>query len=143
MKEYIVTFGSGQEHENYYIRVFSNKYNYVIEFMKKVYDEKYCMIYPIDDWNKWEEETNRNNLNIEKELYSIDLDKEEVFILYDNSRDMYWKKNNFGYTRILKFAKKFTFEAAMEKANAPFVDDLDIVLYSRAKEFLPGYELEL
>lgn len=143
MKEYIVTFGSGQKHENHFIRVFSNKYSSVMEFMKKIYDDKYCMIYLVEDWNRWEELSKESNLSIESELYSIDLDKEELFVLLDTSRNMYWKKNNYGYSRILSNARRFTFTTAMKRVDTPFVDDLDIILYDEAKELLPGYELEL
>lgn len=68
---------------------------------------------------------------------------ENKYVLLDVERNSYWKKNNFGYTKILEVARKFTLEEAKAKAEAPNTKDLIIIPFGEAEVFLEGYEIEL
>lgn len=125
--EYIATFGANQDNEGFYVRIFSKNMKNVFEYMNRIHNGNYCMVYSVSSWEDWEKEAKEKNLNIEEELYKIDLDTEELFVLLDTTRNMYWNFNNYGYTDNISLARKFTFAAAEEKVNAPAVNDLEII----------------
>lgn len=60
----------------------------------------------------------------------------ERYVLLDINRNMYWKYNNYGYTKILKEARIFTLEEANKKANDYNVNDLKVIEYDKAKEVI-------
>lgn len=60
----------------------------------------------------------------------------DKYVLLDTTRNMYWKYNNYGYSKILNEARIFTLEEANKKANSYNVNDLKVIKYDKAKEVL-------
>lgn len=58
----------------------------------------------------------------------------DKYVLLDSTRNMYWKKNNYGYSEYLEEARVFTLEEAREKAYAQGVHDLEIIEYDKAEK---------
>ena len=71
------------------------------------------------------------------------MENKNEYVILDITRNSYWKFNNFGYTKLLKYAKVFTKEQAIEKTNAPLTNDLVIIEYDKAGPFLEGFEIEM
>lgn len=77
LSSYIATFGSGQEHEGKYILIHTDSYRVAVDYMEKKYSNSYCMVYPYEEWKKWENKAIDNGLDTETQLEEIVLMRKE------------------------------------------------------------------
>lgn len=77
LTSYVATFGSGQEHENKYILIHTYSYRVAVDYMEKKYDRGYCMVYPYEEWKKWENKSKEIGLDTEELLEEVVLMRKE------------------------------------------------------------------
>lgn len=77
LSSYVATFGSGQEHEGKYILIHTDSYRVAVDYMEKEYPKSYCMVYPYEEWKKWESKAIENGLDTESQLGEVVLMRKE------------------------------------------------------------------
>lgn len=71
MKQFIATFGQGQENEGRYILINATCYGIALDYMEENYCGKYCNVYTKEDWDNWVKDANFLWVRVETMLKEI------------------------------------------------------------------------
>ena len=76
MNEYVITFGSGQVGEGYYIQIEAESEAVAREWMFENYGKRWCTSYPLEEWLKWQKNAAVMGIPQEKLLMRIKLERQ-------------------------------------------------------------------
>lgn len=71
MKEFIGTFGSGQEYAGYYVQIFAENIKDARNIMFENFGRKWAFVYTIESWESWVEYAKERGFPVEKRMMTL------------------------------------------------------------------------